>query len=313
MKAWGLVRRTAVRGGYGGSRPTINIRTTRANALGSYDRARNSKKVIHREFGQIALFRGFTSIVIARKRDSAPRKYHSSARFPDLHRGLEVDRNKLRNAAFGHGHAEQPVHARHGDRIVGDDDEAGVGRAGHFVEQVAEPLHIVVVQRGVDLVQHADRRRIGQKHRKNQGQSGKGLLALNVKKYVIGSPMDLAGIAAQQRYPNNTYMMRLAEMYLIYVEAAIGNNPSTSDATAIDYFNRVHTRAGLAPYVVAGPNGSGPLTLDMLLSERFKEFAMEGMSWYDMVNLHYWNPTKAFSILNSQDRGLFFTQAGSNA
>ncbi len=131
---------------------------------------------------------------------------------------------------------------------------------------------------------------------------------LNVKKYVIGSPIDLAGIATQQHYPNNTYMMRLAEVYLIYVEAAIGNSGSTSDATAIDYFNRVHTRAGLAPYVVAGPNGSGPLTLDMLLSERFKEFAMEGMSWYDMVNLHYWNPTKAFSILNSQDRGLFFTR-----
>ena len=35
---------------------------------------------------------------------------------------------------------------------------------------------------------------------------------------------------------------------------------------------------------------------------------MEGMSWYDMVSLHYWNPSKAFSILNSQDRGLFFTQ-----
>jgi len=131
---------------------------------------------------------------------------------------------------------------------------------------------------------------------------------LNVKKYVIGSPIDLAGIATQQHYPNNTYMMRLAEVYLIYVEATMGNNTSTSDATAIDYFNRVHTRAGLAPYVVAGPNGSGPLTHDMLLSERFKEFAMEGMSWYDMVSLHYWNPTKALSILNSQDRGLFFTR-----
>ena len=131
---------------------------------------------------------------------------------------------------------------------------------------------------------------------------------LNVKKYVIGSPMDLAGIAAQQRYPNNTYMMRLAEMYLIYAEASMGSGLSTSDATAIDYFNAVHTRAGLPAYVVAGPNGSGPLTLDMVLSERFKEFAMEGMSWYDMVNLHYWNPSKAYSILNSQDRGLFFTR-----
>ena len=131
---------------------------------------------------------------------------------------------------------------------------------------------------------------------------------LAVKKYVIGSPIDLAGIASQQRYPNNTYMMRLAEMYLVYVEAVMGNSPSTSDATAINYFNAVHARAGLPPYEVGGPNGSGPLTFDYLLSERFKEFAMEGMSWYDMVNLHYWNPNKAYSILNSQDRGLFFTQ-----
>jgi len=130
---------------------------------------------------------------------------------------------------------------------------------------------------------------------------------LNVKKYVIGSPIDLAGIATQQHYPNDTYMMRLAEMYLVYVEAAMGNNTSTTDAIAIEYFNKVHTRAGLAEYVVAGINGSGPLTFDMLLSERFKEFAMEGMSWYDMVSLHYWNPSKALSILNSQDRGLFFT------
>ena len=130
---------------------------------------------------------------------------------------------------------------------------------------------------------------------------------LAIKKYVIGSPIDLAGIASQQHYPNNTYMMRLAEMYLIYTEATIGNAASTSDATAIEYFNKVHTRAGLPAYEVAGTNGSGPLTLDLLFSERFKEFAVEGTAWYDLVRLHYWNPAKAFSILNSQDRGLFFT------
>lgn len=132
---------------------------------------------------------------------------------------------------------------------------------------------------------------------------------LVIKKYVIGSPIDLAGVASQQHYPNDTYMMRLAELYLIYAEAAIGNNGSTTDSKAVEYFNAVHTRAGLPPYEVSGTNGSGPLTLDNVLSERFKEFAMEGMSWYDLVSLHYWNPDKAYSILNSQDRGLFFTKA----
>jgi hypothetical protein len=126
-----------------------------------------------------------------------------------------------------------------------------------------------------------------------------------IKKYVIGSPIDLAGVASQQHYPNNTYMLRLAEMYLIYAEAAIGNGTSTTDATAVDYFNKVHTRAGLPAWTTSGTNANGPLTLDAVFSERFKEFALEGMAWYDLVSLHYWNPAKAFSILNSQDRGLF--------
>ena len=130
---------------------------------------------------------------------------------------------------------------------------------------------------------------------------------LSIKKYVIGSPVDLAGIASQQRYPHNTYMLRMAEMFLIYAEATIGNDGSTSDATAIQYYNRVRTRAGLPEYEVGGVNGSGPLTLEKLRSERFKEFAMEGMAWYDMVSLHYWNPEGAYALLNSQDRGMFFT------
>jgi hypothetical protein len=130
---------------------------------------------------------------------------------------------------------------------------------------------------------------------------------LAVKKYVIGSPIDLAGIAAQQRYPNNTYMLRLAEMYLIYVDATIGNADNTTDGTAIEYYNLVRTRAGLPEYEVGGTNGSGPLTWDKLFSERIKEFALEGMAWYDLVSLHYYNPAKAYSIINSQDRGLFYT------
>jgi hypothetical protein len=35
------------------------------------------------------------------------------------------------------------------------------------------------------------------------------------------------------------------------------------------------------------------------------EFAMEGLCWYDLVSLHYYNKEKAYSILNNQDRGIF--------
>ncbi len=129
----------------------------------------------------------------------------------------------------------------------------------------------------------------------------------SIKKYVVGKSEDLGFIVQAQRYPNNTYMMRLAEMYLIYAEAAVGNSASTADATAIAYFNKVHTRAGLSPFTATDPvtGAPTPLTMDVIISERFKEFAMESMGWYDLVSLHYYNPGKAYSILNSQDRGLY--------
>jgi hypothetical protein len=122
---------------------------------------------------------------------------------------------------------------------------------------------------------------------------------LAIKKYVTGKAEDVNGQAASQQYGNDTYMMRLSEMYLIYAEATLGNNASTNDATALNYFNKVHMRAGLPEYIL-------PLTADVIFKERFVEFAVESMAWYDLVSLHYYDKAKAYSILNSQDRGLFF-------
>lgn len=129
----------------------------------------------------------------------------------------------------------------------------------------------------------------------------------NIKKYVVGQGKDI-GIPTiePQRYPNNTYMLRLAEMYLIYVEATLGNSPSTGDAQALDYLNAIRLRAGLPRYADPTTGTPIPITLDVIINERFKEFALEGMAWYDLVSLHYWNPTKAYAILNSQDRGLYY-------
>ncbi len=127
----------------------------------------------------------------------------------------------------------------------------------------------------------------------------------SIKKYVIGKAEDVNGQAASQYYPNDTYMMRLAEMYLVYAEAAIGNSATLTDATGINYFNTIRTRAGLSPLADAA-GVARAITFDDIFSERMKEFAMEGMAWYDLVSLHYYNPSKAYAILNSQDRGLFF-------
>ena len=93
---------------------------------------------------------------------------------------------------------------------------------------------------------------------------------------------------------------------MIYVEATLGNNASTTDAQAVAYFNAIRNRAGLPNLADPGTGALLPVTLDAVLNERFKEFSVEAMAWYDQVSLHYWNPQKAYSILNSQDRGLYY-------
>ncbi len=130
--------------------------------------------------------------------------------------------------------------------------------------------------------------------------TGDNVNFLAIKKYVTGKAEDVGGQAASQYYGNDTYMLRLAEIYLIYAEATLGNTASTTDAKALEYFNKVHMRAGLPEYIT-------PLTIDAILKERFVEFAIEGLAWYDLVSLHYYNKAKAYSILNAQDRGIFAT------
>ncbi|MGL1885776.1 MAG: RagB/SusD family nutrient uptake outer membrane protein [Reichenbachiella sp.] len=124
----------------------------------------------------------------------------------------------------------------------------------------------------------------------------------SIKKYVVGNANDLDGQVEAQRYPNNTYMLRLAEMYLTYTEASLGNDATTTDAKTLAYFNAVHMRAGLQEF---GDDASEVLTWDVIFEERVKEFAMESMTWYDLVRLHYYDPNEAYDIINGQDRGLF--------
>ena len=118
-----------------------------------------------------------------------------------------------------------------------------------------------------------------------------------VKKYVVGRPEDNDGKVTQQHTEINTYMLRLADVYLIYAEAILGSSPSTSDSKALQYFNAVRTRAGV-------PTKTS-ITWDDIYKERRLELAMEGQAWYDIVRLHYYDPAKAVTMLNNQDRGSY--------
>ena len=128
----------------------------------------------------------------------------------------------------------------------------------------------------------------------------------NIKKYVVGSPADNGGKGAFMSAYINTYMMRLAEVYLIYAEAIMGNSASTSDAEALKYFNAVRLRAGLASMT--------SITFDNIFQEKRVETALEGGAWYEILRLYYFNPAKAIAYTAAQDKGNYTINynAGSN-
>ncbi|MFT3752826.1 MAG: RagB/SusD family nutrient uptake outer membrane protein [Paludibacter sp.] len=118
--------------------------------------------------------------------------------------------------------------------------------------------------------------------------------ACNVKKGVVGSTKDTNGKSTPMNSALNTYMLRLAEVYLNYAEAILGNNSSTTDANALTYFNKVRIRAGLKAKTSIG--------YEDLRHERRCEFAMEGQYWYDLVSRAYYKQQEVLDRINTEDR-----------
>lgn len=128
------------------------------------------------------------------------------------------------------------------------------------------------------------------------GQNGNGGYdKAFIKKNVVGSPADNGGLGGQQNVNLNTHMLRLAEIYLVYADAVLGNSASTSDPEALKYFNAVRARAGVAPKT--------SITYDDIFLEKKIEFAFEGHAWYDWKQWYYFDPTKAIQYFSTQDRG----------
>ncbi len=116
---------------------------------------------------------------------------------------------------------------------------------------------------------------------------------VNVKKGVVGSNKDNQSIS-RMNSGLNTYMLRLGEVYLNYAEAILGNNGSTSDATALMYVNALRERAGLAPKT--------SLTFEDIFHERRVELCMEGQFWYDMVRRAYYEQQEMLNYIDDQGR-----------
>ncbi|WP_439489633.1 RagB/SusD family nutrient uptake outer membrane protein [Algoriphagus sp.] len=119
-----------------------------------------------------------------------------------------------------------------------------------------------------------------------------------LKKHIVGTSVDnKAPTMTSNSSPQHNSLLRLADVYLIYAEAILGDNSVTSDADALFYFNEVRRRAGLAPVT--------SIDADMLMNERRIELAGESHFWDDLVRLSYYNSPKAVAILNNQQRVAF--------
>jgi hypothetical protein len=120
----------------------------------------------------------------------------------------------------------------------------------------------------------------------------------NIKKHIIGTPADNNAPTMTIWSSNeHTAVLRLADVYLVYAEAILGNNTTTADPTALQYFNLVRTRAGVDPVTSISDTS--------LARERRIELAFEAQYWFDLVRLSYYNPQGAVNLLNNQLREQF--------
>ncbi|WP_303919516.1 RagB/SusD family nutrient uptake outer membrane protein [Draconibacterium sediminis] len=135
----------------------------------------------------------------------------------------------------------------------------------------------------------------------------------NNNDHVLGIGYGMQGMATSL----STHLLRLSDVYLIYAEAVLGNDASSSDAKALEVFNQVRARAYGMDYAefVGTSLAATSLSFDKIWKERRLELACEGDRWYDYVRLHYYKPQEAIAELKAQRRssytGLFsFYESG---
>lgn len=139
------------------------------------------------------------------------------------------------------------------------------------------------------------------------GKGGPGELqsptGSNEVKHLYGNANDhmkgLGVSAASMSSSLSTHLLRLADVYLIYVEAVIGNQGSTTDEKARDVFWQVRHRA-VSEYKLPAS-----VSWEDVWKERRLELACEGDRWYDFVRLSYYDSSRAINELVNQKRDVY--------
>jgi hypothetical protein len=120
-----------------------------------------------------------------------------------------------------------------------------------------------------------------------------------LKKYVPGGPDDNEGQVATMNSPLNSYILRLADVYLVYAEACLGNQAELTSGDGLVYLNKVRARAKM-PELTS-------VTFEDIMYERRIELAMEYQYWYDLITWFYFKPQFVLDYINGQERGSEYT------
>lgn len=130
------------------------------------------------------------------------------------------------------------------------------------------------------------------------------------RKHIVGNAKDNeaegGGLIGFMKTSLSTHLLRLADVYLVYAEAVLGNNAVSSDAEALSALNAVRSRS------ISGYTPVTEFDLMDIMDERRRELAYEGDNWYDYVRLHYYNPQLAIDLLANQERGFYSGNAANS-
>lgn len=124
------------------------------------------------------------------------------------------------------------------------------------------------------------------------------------RKHIVGHYSDHereAGHTSQfMKTSLSTHLLRLADVYLIYAEAIVGNSTEAiTDADALAAYNSVRRRA------IPTQIDATDVSFDDIFDERIRELSFEGDNWFDYVRLHYYDPTEAKQKIADQERGYY--------
>lgn len=112
------------------------------------------------------------------------------------------------------------------------------------------------------------------------------------RKYIVGSPDE--GNVCFMSTDVNTNILRYADILLMHAESILGTGSSTTDKEALDAYNAVRERAGLA--------AKSEITSEDIFKERRIEFVVEGDYWFDLARR---DRSEASAIIANQERGVY--------